>query len=111
MDSEIIARVCHEAHRALQMELGEQGIAPPWDDAPEWLRVGTREGVREALDGASPEQLHEAWCGQRYADGWMYGEVKDEAARTHPLLRAYDDLPAEHRAKDQLFAAVVGALR
>lgn len=111
MKPEIIARVCHEAHRALQLELGEEAIAPVWDDAPDWMRAGTLEGVREALDGASPAQLHEAWCGQRFADGWAYGPAKDPEARRHPLLRDYDELPAEQRAKDELMAAIVGALR
>lgn len=111
VDPEIIARVCHEAHRALQLELGETAVSPPWDDAPEWLRDSTRRGVAEALNGAEPAELHEAWCGQRFADGWTFGEVKDEQARTHPLLRDYDLLPDEQRAKDELMAAIVGALR
>jgi hypothetical protein len=111
VDPEIIARVCHEAHRALQVELGEEAISPPWDDAPEWLRNGTLLGVNEALNGAGPGELHEAWCGQRFADGWTYGPVKDERAKTHPLLRDYDLLPSEQRAKDELFAAIVSALR
>lgn len=111
LDLEIIARVVHEAHRALQLELGKTGIAPPWDEAPEWLRVSTRRGIAEALDGASPAELHEAWCGQRFANGWRFGEVKDAQAKTHPLLRDYDVLPDEQRAKDELMAAIVAALR
>lgn len=111
VDREIIARVAHEAHRALQLELGETNLAAPWDEAPEWLRDSTRRGIGEALDGASPAELHEAWCAQRFGEGWRFGEVKDAEAKTHPLLRDYDALPNEQRAKDELMTAIVGALR
>jgi hypothetical protein len=44
------------------------------------------------------------------ADGWTYGPVKDAAARTHPLLVPFAQMPAEAQAKDRLFIAVVRAL-
>lgn len=111
VDPEVIARVVHEAHRALQVELGEGAISPPWDEAPEWLRAGTLAGVREAMEGAAPWELHERWCARRFAEGWRDGEVKDEAARTHPLLCGYDLLPDDHRRKDELMASIVATLR
>lgn len=96
---------------ALQLALGETSIAPPWDVAPEWMRASTRRGIAEALDGASPAELHQTWCGQRFADGWRFGEVKDARAKTHPRLRDYDLQPEEQRAKDELMAAILGVLR
>lgn len=111
VDPEVIARVVHEAHRALQVELGEDAISPPWDEAPEWLRAGTLAGVQEALDGAAPWELHETWCARRFADGWRYGAVKDAQAKTHPLLRDYDMLPDDQRRKDELMASIVATLR
>ncbi|MFG1857546.1 RyR domain-containing protein [Actinomadura geliboluensis] len=56
-----------------------------------------REGVRLALDGATPEQLHESWCANMHAAGWGYGETKDETARTHPCLVPHAELPDEQR--------------
>ena len=106
---ESIARICHEANRALQEAAGEDQVSPPWDDAPEYQRESSMEGVRTALAGATPEDLHEAWRTAREAAGWTHGTEKDEGKKTHPCLVDYDDLPAEQQLKDQVFAAIVAA--
>jgi hypothetical protein len=111
VNPETIARVAHEAIRALQVELDEPVVHPAWDEAPEWQRVSMLDGVSKALDGASPQDMHEAWCAYRWATGWTYGPVKDEQARTHPDLRPYERLSAEQRAKSEVVVAIVGALR
>jgi hypothetical protein len=105
-----IARVCHEANRALQIIHADPAPSPAWDDAPEWQRNSAIDGVREALDGATPEQLHDAWCEQKLYEGWCYGDVKDPEAKTHPCLVPYGQLPAEQRVKDVLFQSIVRAL-
>ncbi|HEX5566096.1 MAG TPA: RyR domain-containing protein [Streptomyces sp.] len=109
---EDIARVAHEANRALQQIQNAPGIpvAAEWDDFPEDEREGVIDGVRHALNGASPEQLHQAWCDMKTADGWTHGPVKDPDAKTHPCLVPYDQLPEEQRRKDALFHAIVHAL-
>lgn len=111
VDPEIIARICHEAARALQIEAGDPVVNPSWDDAPEWLRASVLDGVSLALDGASPQDLHEHWCAYRWADGWTYGPVKDLDTRTHPLLVPYERLEAEQRARAEVFVAIVASLR
>lgn len=105
-----IARVCHEANRALQLALGEDNPSPHWDDAPEWERESAVAGVDQAIAGATPEQLHQSWYEFKQDHGWSYGEVKDGEAKTHPCLVPYAELPADQRLKDELFAAIVGAL-
>jgi len=104
-----IARVCHEANRAWCEAHGDHSQVG-WDDAADWQRDSAIEGVHKALDGATPEELHESWIDFKTVDGWVYGEVKDAAAKTHPCLVPYDDLPAEQREKDHLFAAIVTTL-
>lgn len=104
-----VARVCHEANRALQHLAGET-VGPPWDDAPDWQRASAAAGVDAARDGAGPRELHAAWCDHKTATGWTYGPRKDEAARTHPCLVPYDELPEAQRRKDAVFAAIVAAL-
>lgn len=111
MNHEQIASVCHEANRAIQIATGDPKPSPHWDDAPTWQQVSAIEGVRKALEGEGPVQLHESWCDFKRADGWVYGPVKDEAAKTHPCLVLYVDLPPEQKAKDYVFAAIVNALR
>ncbi|NJP27092.1 hypothetical protein FLW53_23405 [Microbispora sp. SCL1-1] len=107
---EDVARICHEANRALQLATGDPAPSPAWDEAPEWQRASAIAGVEEARGGATPEELHEAWCEAKWATGWTYGEAKDDEAKTHPCLVPYADLPSEQRAKDELFRAIVTAL-
>ncbi len=108
-----IAEVCHEANRALQriqaahLDTGVP-IAAPWADFAE--QDGVINGVETALNGASPDELHEAWCEQKRGQGWTYGPIKDAEAKTHPCLVDYDALPVEQQDKDDLFAAIVDAL-
>ncbi|QFY14483.1 hypothetical protein GBF35_25855 [Nonomuraea phyllanthi] len=103
-----IARVCHEANRVLQIAAGEEP-SPHWPDAPDWQQESAIKGVEAALSGATPQHLHESWCAAKLADGWTYGPVKDAAARTHPCLVPYGDLPEAQRVKDHLFHAIVRA--
>lgn len=106
---EEIARVCHEANRAWCEANGDTSQVP-YDHAEGWQRDSAIEGVQAALEGATPEQLHESWCAAKVRDGWVYGEVKDAVAKTHPCLVRYDLLPEDQRLKDHLFGAIVGAL-
>ena len=112
MKLESIARIAHEANRALQAEQQSEGIpvAPPWDKFPDDQKAGVVDGVRKAIDGATPEQLHKSWCEFKRADGWRYGPVKDAEAKTHPCLVDYAILPADQKLKDDVFSAVVTAL-
>lgn len=111
MKHEDIARICHEANRALQIIQGDPAPSPTWDDAPEWQRTSAVEGVAQALAGKGPEELHESWCEFKRTDGWVFGEAKDVDAKTHPCLVAYEDLPAEQQLKDHVFGAIVEANR
>ncbi len=104
-----VARVIHEANRAIQF-INEEPVSPEWDEAPTYMVKSTLNGIEAALSGMTPEELHANWCAYRLNDGWVYGEVKDETAKTHPCLVPYDELPDEQRVKDSLFHAIVHAL-
>jgi hypothetical protein len=110
MPADWIARICHEANRALQVATEDPAPSPQWDDAPDWQRESAIAGVEEARRGATPEQLHTAWCEHKRAEGWTYGPRKDPDVKAHPCLVPYEQLPVEQRAKDTLFHAIVGAL-
>lgn len=107
---EEIAEVCHEANRVLQRHLNEDAVSPRWAEAPEWQRESAIDGVRNARAGASPEESHLNWLEFKEKDGWVYGETKDEDAKTHPCMVPYDELPPEQRSKDALFTSIVRAL-
>jgi hypothetical protein len=110
---DLIARVCHEANRAYALAAGEPPalVHPVWDDAPEAIRVSARNGVRHALDGATPEQLHASWVTEKEAAGWIYGSTRDNALKVHPCLVPYAELPIGQQKKDALFSGIVAALR
>lgn len=110
MTDEQIARVAHEANRALCIEQGDPS-QPAWDDAPTWQRESAVAGVRMARENpfAHPIDFHDSWATQKIADGWTYGPVKDAGAKTHPCLVPYHDIPEAQRRKYHLFAAIARA--
>lgn len=109
---DLIARVCHEANRAYALAAGESPtlVHPTWFDAPEEIRESARVGVRQALNGATPEQLHASWCDSKRDAGWAYGVARDNVLKIHPCLVPYADLPAAQQKKDALFSGIVAAL-
>ena len=108
--AEEIARVVHEAERALQAVQGDRVPAPPWPEARPDMRRTVVDSVRHVMDGATPEGNHAHWCHQMRRDGWTWGVLKDPVTRTHPCLLPYADLPEHQRDKDELFVAIVHAL-
>jgi len=49
---EACARAAHEANRAYCLAIGDVSQTS-WDDAPEWQRSSARNGVADALVGAT----------------------------------------------------------
>ena len=47
------------------------------------------------------ESTHDHWALQRISDGWTWGEKRDDAAKTHPCLVAYADLPESEKQYDR----------
>lgn len=111
MTLEDIARVCHEANRALCLADGDDSQRL-WDEAPLWQRESALAGVefRAANPDAPDSATHDAWSADKRADGWRHGETKCPVAKTHPCLIPFDQLPPHQRAKDTLFGAICKAL-
>lgn len=108
--NEQIARICHEACRALQYVQEDPAPSVPWDCESAETRAVAVEGVRAARQGITPRESHEDWMRAKQAQGWAYGPEKDPERRTHPNLVPYDDLPPAQRDKDQMFLAITAAL-
>ena len=106
---EIIARACHEVNRSYCELVGDNSQVR-WDDAPEWQRSSAVLGVHAVMRGETPAQLHESWCETKRADGWVFGDVKDAEAKTHPCLVPYHELPEVQKEKDRLFRRTVLSL-
>ena len=43
---------------------------------------------------------HERWCKERIADGWVYGEKRDNEKKRHPSLIPWEELSQEEKQKD-----------
>jgi hypothetical protein len=71
-------------------------------------RVVVGHDVERLLERLA-EHVHDLWAEARMADGWRYGPVRDDVARTHPGLVPYADLTEEERAYDRRTA--LGTLR
>lgn len=50
------------------------------------------------------ENVHEVWSAQRIAQGWRYGDRRDDAARLHPGLVPYSELEEKEKEYDRLTA-------
>lgn len=107
-----IAKICHEANRALCETLGDHS-QPTWEGAPDWQKDSAIQGVHFHLDNpdAPASASHESWLAVKEHAGWKYGATKDPEKKEHPCMVAFNDLPVEQQAKDHLFKAIVGALR
>lgn len=111
MNTETIARICHEANRAWCQVNGDASQTP-WEAADAWQRDAALAGVRFALDNpqAADSAQHEQWMRHKTEEGWVYGPLKDPRRKTHPCLVAFEALPDREQAKDRLFRAIVRAL-
>ena len=103
-----IARTAHEVNRAYCAALGDFS-QPPWHDAPAWQQDSAINGVRFHVDNrdAGPSASHKNWLAEKEADGWIYGEIKDADAKTHPCMVPFTELPVEQQAKDFIFRSIV----
>ncbi|MBE6880141.1 MAG: Ryanodine receptor Ryr [Ruminococcaceae bacterium] len=50
------------------------------------------------------ENVHENWAVERIADGWIYGEKRDDEKKTTPCLVPYDELPEREKNFDRITA-------
>ena len=55
----------------------------------------------EALTEKLAENAHEVWAAGRIAQGWTYGEKRDDVEKKHPCLVPYDQLPESEKEYDR----------
>lgn len=47
------------------------------------------------------ENVHEVWAAERLAQGWRYGDKRDDALKTTPCLVPYSELPESEKEYDR----------
>jgi hypothetical protein len=52
----------------------------------------TLSGDILALGEVLAKNTHEVWASGRIADGWTYGNVRDDLKKKHPCLIPYEEL-------------------
>ena len=53
---------------------------------------------------AVAKNVHETWASNRMAEGWRYGEQRDDVRKYHPCLVPYEELSEEERHYDRATA-------
>lgn len=107
-----IARICHEAHKALCNALGEFGIES-WGRLSRPRRdvcIGSVEAMI-ASPKVTSEMSHQMWLDHMVSTGWKYGPEKNPDLKEHPCIVPFSELPIEQKKKDELFAAIVRVLK
>lgn len=54
-----------------------------------------------ALTEKIAENVHENWSASRIAEGWTYGEKRDDEKKTTPCLVPYSCLPEQEKEYDR----------
>jgi hypothetical protein len=72
-------------------------------DAPEPIAT---EGVELpapllALTERLARQIHDLWAARRLSEGWRYGPNRDDRAKNHPGLVAYEALSESEKEYDR----------
>lgn len=55
----------------------------------------------EELSEILSKNVHEVWAQGRIAEGWKYGEKRDDILKTHPNIVAYNELSEEDKDYDR----------
>lgn len=66
-------------------------------------KVTLPEGLLELTEKIA-ENVHENWSLGRIADGWTYGEIRDDANKTTPCLVPYSELSEKEKEFDRVTA-------
>ena len=76
--------------------MGKQYTPKPMDTSD----VQLPESLKELTEKMALN-VHEVWADSRIAQGWTYGEKRDDALKTHPCLVPYDELPEMEKDYDR----------
>ena len=55
----------------------------------------------DALAEMIAKNVHEVWSAGRIAEGWTYGEERNDVEKTHPCLVPYEELSEAEKEYDR----------
>jgi len=105
---EYIAQICYETHRTYSKTLGDDSH-PAWDELSDVEKESVHRRVKLCLEDhiVLPKTIHESWMGEKFRDGWSYGNVHDIEKKQHPNLLPWSELNMEQKRKALLFTVIV----
>jgi len=59
--------------------------------------------LQEALEIIA-ESIHDCWAENRFNEGWIYGESRNDKKKTHPSLVPYSKLSESEKEYDRITA-------
>lgn len=62
--------------------------------------VDLPKGLEPLIEEMS-KNVHEVWAQTRIAQGWTYGEERNDAEKKHPCLVPYEELSEEEKEYDR----------
>ncbi len=69
-------------------------------------RIALTEAQKQLIEQLAAN-AHEVWAQKRLADGWKLGRERSDAAKTHPCLVPYADLPEGEKDYDRVLVEQV----
>ena len=60
-----------------------------------------------ALTEKIAENVHDIWAEKRFAEGWVYGDKRDDAKKLHPCLIPYNELPESEKENFEAYAEYI----
>ena len=99
----------YEGARLQAASVGAPIVPEPWYTREPAFRAQFRDVIDRQCGPdrkADPEALHNDWWDKYVEMGWVYGPVRDRAAKTHPDMVPFNDLDPRERDKDAVFVAL-----
>src|SRR5437588_654112 len=90
-----------ETRHAPIVVTGPKRQAAGWALVPAPLTGSDGAGFADADIEQLARMEHDRWMRDKIRDGWRYGPKRDDAARIHPLLVPWEELPESERDKDR----------
>lgn len=109
---EKIAIMCYEATKTW-LELHGELPLPEWSKVPKWHKDSILKGIEYKIANpkATAAKMHNVWVEYRTGLGWSYGKKLDENKKLHPNMVSFNDLNEVEQKKQEVFNALVDALK
>ena len=108
--SERRAIFVYETARLQAIAVNAPVVPEVWPERDADFRDQFMKYVSELCDAdelPTPEAAHDSWWRAYEAMGWVYGQERDVAARTHPDMVPFSELEQREQDKDAVFLALV----